>query len=219
MKTPRKLSNIEALSYYRAVLSTAGTVSDISLALQKNGYTQEVLKEGHTLLDKAKEIYDRNLLKKDELAEARLRYTMKKKEIEAMFRIHRNKALLIFKNYPRELKRLAIDGKYPRTHDHWFETLRKFYTLASKDRKIRLRLERLQLTGEEIESGLKSVLRLENLYAAYLKHKGESQHMTIVKDSAFDELHDWMVVFFSLARLSLKGSPALMSSLARHLQV
>ena len=60
MKTPRKLKNIEALLDYRAVLSTAATLTDISLALELNGFTPDVLEEGQALLNKAREISWKN---------------------------------------------------------------------------------------------------------------------------------------------------------------
>ena len=77
----------------------------------------DILAEGQVLLDKTRKIYDKNLLKKDTFTSARLSYVMKKKEMEATFRSHRSKALLIFRSNPRVLQQLAIDGKYPRVHD------------------------------------------------------------------------------------------------------
>lgn len=216
MKTPRKLKNIEALAYYRAVFFTAETVSDISLALKKNGFTPDILEEGQALLKKAREIYDMNLHKKDELASARVSFILQRKEVEAIFRTHRNKALLIYKHNRRVLQRLAIDGKYPRAYDLWFETVRKFYSVAANDKKIGKGLWRLSLTQEEIQLGLENIARLESLFAAYMKRKGESQHLTVIKDKAFNECHNWMLVFLGVARLSLKDTPKLMSSLTRH---
>jgi hypothetical protein len=146
MRSLRKLKNIEALFYYHAVLSTAEKVPAITLKLEKNGFHPGAREEGLALLEKVKGIYNENLLKKDKLESARVSFSMKKKEMEALFRTHRNKALLVFKNNRRE-----------------------------------------------------------------------SQQMTITKDRAFEELHDWMLVFMGVARLSLKGSPELFSSLTRHI--
>lgn len=217
MKTSRKLKDVEALNYYRAVLLTAGTLKEISEALEINGFSSVILEEGQALLKKAREIFDLNLHKKDELASSRLSFVRMKQEVESIFRTHRNKSLLIYKQNHRVLQRLAINGKYPRSYDLWFETVRKFYTVASNDKKIAKGLERLRFTREEIELGLENVARLEELYAAYLKRRGESQRLTVHKNKAFKEIYEWMQVFFGVAKLSLKDAPALMDALYRHL--
>jgi hypothetical protein len=108
---------------------------------------------------------------------------------------------------------LAITGGLPKDHASQVETIRKFFDVASGNKKIRQDLGRLKITDEEIKKGLEMVEAVEAGFAESLRYKGLSQNSTVSKDHAFMKLYAWMHEFRAVTKIALRKQPELLDSL------
>ena len=216
MNTSDRLRDVLALESYRVVLTQAVSSPEISEALDKIGFNTDLMKEGSGLIEKAREIFDSNLRKKNKLAFAHASFSKRKKEVERKFRDHRNKARLLFQKGSLEADKLAISDQYPGIYAQWVETARRFYSIAAEDKEIQTVLLRFRLSHEEINKSLSGLDEVENLLAEYIRHKGDSSLLPREKNKAFEELKNWMRIFFGTARLALREEPELLGALERH---
>lgn len=216
MYTSDKLRDVLAMENYRVILKQAVSSPEISEAMEKIGFNAASMKEGSSLIERARKLYDSNLRKKNELLFAHANFIKRKKEVESTFRNHRNKAMLLFRKGSLEADKLAISGQYPGIYSQWVETVRRFYFIAVEDKEIQSGLLRLRLSQDEIKESLTGLEEVENLQTEYIRHKGDSRLLTKEKNEAFMELKEWMRIFFGAARLALREEPELFGSLERH---
>ncbi len=215
MTTSNKRSNAATLEKYRIALAKAESNPGIVKALAKLGYVSETLEEGKALLKTTRKLYDANILLKDEFSNAYNEWLSEKENLDRIFRTHRNKARLIFRNEPIVADILAISGKYPRVYVTWLETVRKFYREATGDKEIQHRLQRINLSIKEIEEGQEIFMKVLDLRAKYFLLKGDSKNSIMIKNDAFMKINDWMREFYGVAKLALAKDPELLEALGR----
>jgi hypothetical protein len=215
MKTTNSRSHAAILEKYRIALVKAESNPGILQGMAKFGYNSELLEEGKELLRTTREIYDVNIHRRDELSFSHVEFKRQKEQFERTFRLHRNMAKLVFNNESLISQKLAIKGKYHKEFFQWSEAVLKFYTVALEDQEILHRLQRLNLTKEELGESLVALERLLDLYGRSIMFKGDSQDSTQTKDEAFKKISEWMSVFYGVARLALSKNPELLEAL-RH---
>lgn len=213
MKPSDKLRDAEALETYRLMLKKAETHPEINKALTGMGYNAEKLKKGKALINSTREIYDANSRKKDELSIHSTEFSRKKKEVEQTHRLHRSKARILSRNDDDMKTQLELEGTYPRGYIPWIENIKKFYNQASGDQVLQEKLMEVRLTRKEIDKGLKDIKEIQDMYAKFIRLRGESKQATVDKKEAFKKLHEWMIDFYALARLSMKKNPELLEAL------
>ncbi|RXP47940.1 hypothetical protein EC396_12890 [Lutibacter sp. HS1-25] len=215
MPLKKNQTEAEALEQYRVSFENVEKQTEIATIMAEFGYDETLLTEGKTLLTKTREIYDYNKKEDDEKSAAYKNFTEIKENLAKTYGMHRKKAKVIFRKEPTILNKLALTGSLPTAYIKWLETVKKFYTVASKNKDIQDKLIRLKITIEEINETIQLISDLETARAEYLREKGESQDATKLKDKAFGEIDDWMSEFYAVAKIGLEDHPQLLESLGK----
>ena len=215
MPLKKNQTEAEALEQYRVSFENVEKQTEIATIMAEFGYDETLLTEGKTLLTKTREIYDYNKKEDDEKSAAYKNFTEIKENLAKTYGMHRKKAKVIFRKEPTTLSKLALTGSLPTAYIKWLETVKKFYTVASKNKDIQDKLIRLKITIEEINETIQLISDLELARAEYLREKGESQDATKLKDKAFGEIDDWMSEFYAVAKIALEDNPQLLESLGK----
>lgn len=213
MGTRPKNTEAELLEKDRVALENAENQSEIAAALTEIGYDTTVIAEGKAILAETRLAFDTNKTEDDETSEASATFKAKKKELNDLFKVHRKKAKVIFRNDELTLKKLAINNSPSNAYVKWLEEVKKFYTEMAADTEIQTKLARLAITVEQITAGNTLVTEVETARAEYLREVGESQEATKIKDAAFLKLANWMQDFYAVAKIALEDKPQLLEAL------
>ncbi|WP_346863659.1 hypothetical protein [uncultured Draconibacterium sp.] len=215
MVTKKTLTEAEALEQYRVSLDNVEIQPEIATTMAEFGYDTTVIAEGKTLLTQTRQAYDLNKSEDDETTEAYSEFAALKSNLEEIYKMHRKKAKIIFRNDSKTLDKLAVSGSIPQAYINWLETVKKFYSVASRDADIQTKLLRLKVTADDLSAAGTVIGELEAARAEYLREKGESQDATKAKDEAFAKMDDWMSEFYAVAKIALEDKPQLLESLGK----
>lgn len=216
MVTKKTLSEAEALEQYRVSLTNVELQPELATAMAEFGYDTTVISEGKTLLAETRLVFDLNKNEDDETSEAYAAFKTLKEQLAGIYRMHRKKAKVIFRNDPQTLEELALTGSLSNAYIKWLETVRRFYNVAgSRDAQIQPKLLRLKITAEDITNAISLIADLEAARGEYLREKGESQEATRAKDAAFERMDDWMREFYAVAKIAMDDKPQLLESLGK----
>ena len=213
-----KKNETVCLEAFRVALVNVKSHELIALRMLEMGYNDAVLAEGKNLLNETLEKFQH---KKEEDAEESLAYDRFEAlwdEMDAVYRLHRKKAKVIFRKEPACLEKMAISGKVPKAYIKWIYIVKTFYGELTTDEQLQQKASRLKISPAEIQSSLQKLERLETSRATYFRKKGESQHATQVKEEAFTRLDTWMIDFYAVARIALDDSPQLLEALSKRVR-
>jgi len=212
MATMRK-GEAETLERARVALNNATQQPEIVAALDKEGYTAEVIAEGTAVLQETLTTYNQNRVEHDEKSAAYALFTAKKEAVIKAYRKDRKKAKVVFHHDHVAGDKLGILKSVPGSFVGWLEQVKRFYTSALADADIQTALGRLKITSDTLTATNTLIAELEDARAAYLRERGESQDAVKVKDAAFQKLDEWMSDFYVVARIALEDHPQLLEAL------
>jgi len=215
MATNKTNSESAVLEQYRVSFENVKKQPTISSVLTEFGYTPEVIAVGESLYNKTLRMYNLNKTESDETSAAYAIFNQKKSELTNLYRNHRKKAKVAFRNEPVTLDLLAVSGSLSGAYLKWMETVKKFYAEVSNNAEIRTSLARFKVTDEEISQAGTFISEVEMARAEYLREVGESEDTTKQKDAAFTTLDDWMSEFYAVAKIALEDHPQLLESLGK----
>lgn len=208
-------TDLETIEKSRVALENATTNSQISQLLEEVGFGGTKLEEGKALSNQAFASYESN---KTENVEASLAYDLfdaKKMELNTLYRKHRKRAKVIFRENPEFLIKLDIHKATPTVYLSWLDSVKVFYKVALGTEVILTSLQTLKVSAEELQSAQGLIGNVEQLRNGYLNEKGESQEATKVKDNALKQLDKWMRNFYAVASIALEDHPQLVESLGK----
>lgn len=215
MASRTKLTDTETLELYRVALENAKKQPKIAAVLADLGYDSAVIAKGKALLAKTRADYDAHKTEDNETSAAYADFSNKKDQLNKLFRIHRKKAKVVFRNDPLTAEKLRISGAIARAYITWLESIKEFYAVAIADKDIQGKLARLKISLKDLTAANELIAHLEEARAVYLKEKGESQDATKVKDAAFAKIDDWMSEFYAVAKIGLEDHPQLLEALGK----
>ena len=215
MASRTKLTDTATLGLYSTALENVGTQPQIAAVMAELGFDSAAIARGQTLLDETKAIYYANMTEKHQTSVAYAGYSDKKRQLGDIFKIHREKAKIVFRKDLLVANRLAISGSMPRTYIKWIEVVKKFYSVASTDIEIQNKLSRLKISVDDLNTTRSLITDLETAKIKYIREKGESQNATQVKNAAFYKIDDWMSEFYAVAKIGLKDNPQLLETLGK----
>jgi hypothetical protein len=213
MSTKRTSSEAAALEQYRVSFENVKTQPTISSTMTEYGYTPEVIGEGENLYANTLHVYNSNKTEDDETSAAYAVFEEKRGELKDLYRAHRKKAKVVFRNDPVTLDLLGIGGRQPSSYVKQMEMMKKFYAEISNSEELRTKIIRLKVSEDEISQASTLIVETETARAEYLREIGESEDMTKQKDAAFSELDDWMSEFYAVAKIALEDHPQLLEAL------
>jgi hypothetical protein len=215
MATKKDKTQAELLEQFRVSLENLSKQTQISNVMLEFGFGPEERTQGKEIYQKARTAFDANKTEEDETTAAYSKFVTLKEELDKLYSTQRKKAKVVFRNDPVSMERLGVTGILARSYVKWFETVKKYFAVASIDSNIQNKLKRLKVSPEEINQGLALITEVESARAFYLKEKGEDQVATHVKDEAFDEIYDWMSEFYAIAKIAFEDNPQMLESLGK----
>jgi ribosome-associated translation inhibitor RaiA len=215
MVTKKALTEAEALEQYRVALNNVEVQPEIAGIMAEFGYDATVVAQGKSLLAETRSVYDLNKTEDDETSDAYTTFSSIKEYLEDTYTLHRKKAKVIFRTNPKILEKLEITGGKPRVYLPWLESLKRFYTVANNNENIKVKMQRLRITDDELMEATTKISELEAARANYLREKGESQSATKAKDDAFAKMDEWMRDFYAVAKIALEDKPQLLEALGK----
>jgi hypothetical protein len=215
-----KKSNSEAsvLEQYRVSLENVKNQPTISSILAEYGYTPEVIAVGENLYASMSQVYNLNKTEDDETMASYAVFNTKKTGLDSLYKVHRKKAKVAFRNDPVTLGLLKVDGKQPRPYVKWMEAVKKFYAEIINSPDLQVKMLSFKVTEEEVNQASTLIAETEAARADYLREVGESEDMTQQKDAAFSKLDDWMSEFYAVAKVALEDHPQLLESLGKSIK-
>lgn len=218
MASKFKNSESAILDQYGIALKNAEEQPVIASSMAEMGYDQAVIAEGKALYNDALLVFNRNKVEDDETKEAYLKFDQTREELNTLYRLHRKKAKIIFKNDPVILRRLEVDKALPKSYTNWIQGVQKFYFELSGDEALKSRIARLKVTADEVNRGAQLVLQIIDERARYRLEVGESEEATKLKDAALAEIDRWMSEFYAVARIALEDKPQLLEVLGKYVK-
>ncbi len=206
---------VKFIEQSRVALQNASVQVTIANFLAEVGYTADVIAQGQTVWQNARDAYDLNQTEDMETSLAYKVFTETRDEVSKKYKVDRKKAKVIFRNDDLQADALGISQTTARTYAKWYEQVRKFYITANADADIKTALGRLMITEQHLSDMTTALTSLENSRADYLREVGESQDSTTAKDAALGALDDWMSDFYAVAKIALEDQPQLLESLSK----
>ncbi len=213
MVTRKKMSDSEALEHYQMALTNSKNQPDLAQILASYGYGPEIIDQGWSIYETARQSYNINIKEDDETSEASAYFKLKKAELAETYSEHRGIAKVVFKDQTEILKRLLLNTPIPVPYVNWLETIKKFYTEIQSDEQLIVKLSRFNITAEVVATGLSLVEDVEAAKFEYYREEGESQEATAQKNTDIEVIRNWMNEFFAIARIALKDKPQLLEAL------
>ncbi len=213
-KTKNK-TELEVLETSRIAIDNAQTNLQIKELLEEVGIGGKELSEGQQIHLSAVEAYNFNKIGNNHESISYREFSTEKKALDNLYRNHRKKAKVMFKNEPRELIHLNLQNTIPATYLQWIDTVKRFYTYVNENPQTKQQLALFKIKDEDIQSALQLILKVEELRKVYLNEKGKSQEATKRKNQALSKLDKWLRNFMSTANIALDDHPQLMEALGK----
>lgn len=216
MKSFVKLNDEKLLELFRVTLTNAAEKPEVLTALEKSGYTAEILNQGKEMLEKTNQALITCSTNRALLKDASLDFKEKKARLDEVFYRDSVKAKLVYRNDRPKADLLGVAKAFEYTsYIKWITANKKFYNGVAANQEIQQDLARLNITMEQINDGLTKIAEVEAARAHYIRVKGESEDSTQIKDHAINTMRDWMFEFYRIAKLELRKNPQLLESLGK----
>lgn len=196
-------SNEEMLQNARVLFETLEKNSTIAEKLDDYGYSVEEIAKGKKLYQTAETQYGNNRKETEEERIAYLNFRQKMDRISQLYREHRNKAKLVFKNNEEAKLSLALKGSPAQAIIALLEEMTAFYLSLSQKEPLRNALKRVKISQEIITQQQSDISDVKGLYATYSQEKNESEQATKDKNKAFTDLDKWMRELYQYAKYAL----------------
>lgn len=196
-------------------IKNAKDLEEIKVKIKEYGFNENMLQQGEELLTKTDDIYklqkelrgrqkDLNVKLKEQIDKVRNRYIT-----------FRNLSRIELKEAGDEgfRKTLGIDGKSRVTLAGVLNEAAQFYDALLANEDIQKRLEKFELTKENIQQKISELEELKRVHESYKKKKGEAQQSTIERDALYNKLNDWWSEFRAVCKSVFADDPQQMEKL------
>lgn len=213
MRSTNSNSTAAVLDRYSTALVNVENQPQINAAMAELGYDAAVIAVGKRLLEAANLAVMTNYTETNEALQAYDAFAGVKNELDKEYTLLRKKARVVFSKEPLVLGYLAVSGEKAAAYNNWLGDIRKFCTGLLADAALLDKMARLKVDKAQLEATLRKCARLDELRAAWLREKGESQNATVMKDEALMRLDDWMREFYAVSRIALDENPQLLEAI------
>lgn len=213
MPTNLFVSESKFIERARTALANAQTNPLIKAALNDYGMGDEQLIIGQQIFDGTLGTRQSNIQEDAETTEASLYYKTTYQELQAIFKVHRDKALIFLKKQPELLAKLGVQGRFPQKYNDFFDKVRQFYSSIKNDAELQAVFNRIKLTVDVIDECMTLLDELLAKRSDFDRELAESQDMTKNKNAALLALKDWMEDFDAIAKVALYDKPQLLEAL------
>lgn len=202
MTVSQTISEAKFLERTRIKLCKVESHSKIKSALAAYGIDETKLAEGWNILNRAIDTWEINDNKKLETRESKEAYRSKYKEVEKLFRRHRDLARILCKSNPEVQALLCVKEVYPLNYTSFCDKVKQFYSVIETNANVQNVLAEIKIMPEIATACL---LKLENLLILRCKldkNKEESKTTTARKDADLSEITEWMADLNSILKIA-----------------
>lgn len=200
-------TNEEILQNAKVLFETIENNSTIAKNLDDYGYPTEEIAKGKALYQTAQTQYGNNRKETEEERIAYLNFKQKMDEVSKLYKEHRNKAKLIFKNNEEAKISLALKGSPAQAIVALLEEMTRFYKVLNEKEPLRNALQRVKITQEIITKQQSEIEATKRLYTTHSQEKNESEQATKDKNKAFTDLDKWTRELYQYAKYALAEQP------------
>lgn len=213
MATNLFTSESKFLERARTALTNAQTNSIIKAALTDYGMGDQHLALGQQIFNTAQTIWQSNIQEDAETTEASLKYQTTYRELQAVFKVHRDKALIYLKKQPELLVKLGVKGRFPQKYNEFFDKGRQFYSTIKNDAELQAIFDKIKIKADVVSEALALLDELLSKRSDFDRELAESQDMTKNKNAALLALKEWMDDFDAITKVALYDQPQLLEAL------
>jgi glucose-6-phosphate isomerase len=183
--------------------------SEIMTLLSEYGYTEEKLKAGRALYEKADELY--HVQRKEYGDQFAASDELKKawKAADKLYMRYVKVARIALKDERAAFQKLDLNGLRKKTISGWLVQAKQFFINTLAEPAIVAKLAEFGATQEKLAAAKELVEEVELANATQEREKGEAQEATEKRDAAFENLQDWVYDFLSISRIALEDEAQL----------
>jgi hypothetical protein len=165
------------------------------------------------LLKKAEELNFLHQKEYDDQYEATDVLRTARAEVNQIYVRHLKLSRVAFKGSETIAKALKLNGSRATSFTGWFAQIKSFYKNALEKENVKTGLALMGITEDDLQDAFVKVQDVEEKYNQQQYEMGEAQDTTRERDSAFDELDEWMSDFITVSRIALEDKPQYMEML------
>lgn len=200
-------TNEEMLQNAKILFETLENNSKIAEKLDDYGYSADEIAKGKALYTEAQSKYGSNKKETKEERVSHLNFKLKMDDVSKLYREHRNKAKLVFKDDEAAKITLGLNEKNSRAIVILLEEMARFYANLSRQESLVRALNRVKINEQVVNNQISEINEVKDLYATYSQEKNESEQATKDKNKAFDALDKWMRELYSYSKYALAEEP------------
>ncbi len=207
----RSITNF--LRQVRLAIDNIQRVPPVLAALRTIGYNREKLNEGLALLNIA-EARHRDFLDKYNImhvADEAIDHAAKK--VGKLYAACSNVARMALGESSRQRRALALDVPEKRSFSGWVEQVGVFFGAALQDTEIQHTLTNFDVQPEKLEEGYAILQQVIGMKEVYVWETKEVSQAAKIRDTALDELDNWLTDFQAAAEIVLKDYPGTLATL------
>jgi hypothetical protein len=201
------------LSSARVAIENAQTNEEIKGFIINYGYDDERLQEGLELLKTADDLYQAQKSKRGEQITVSNQLQEKFDHAYNLYIGYVKLARLVLKDDPGAITTLGLVGERKRTFPGFIAQAKQFYLNAMNNEEIFEKIKKFAITKEKLQAGLDLLSEIEKTDSFQESKKGASQDATLLRNTAFKKLMQWMSEFTQASRIALASRPQLLETL------
>lgn len=202
---------IESVS---VLIDNAITENEIQAKLEVYGYTLERLNEGKSLLTILKEQQHQQKADYGQQFAATDAFQGAREVADKTYRRYHKVAQVAFRNNRSATQALGLNNlTKTRVYSQWLDRTSQFYANLLADNDLLAGMTRFGVTREQLEAGKSQVDATENARKARELKKGGAQSATSKRNTAYDNLNNWLSEFRPIVEIALEDEPQLLEKL------
>ena len=207
----RKMANV--LASARVAIENAQANEEIKGFIVNYGFDDERLQEGSELLKTAEALYQEQKSKRGDQITVSNQLQEKFDHAYTLYMGYVKLSRLALKDDPGANTTLGLVGERNRTFSGFIAQAKQFYLNAMNNEEIFEKIKKFAITKEKLQAGLDLLSEIEKTDRPQESKKGASQDATLLRNTAFKELMQWMSEFTVASRIALASRPQLLETL------
>lgn len=197
----------------RLAIANALAETEIKEALKELGFDETKLQTGMKLLERVENLYRGQKREYSTQYAATREFNEILEEAEKVYRKYRTAARLALLDDPELENTLGLNQGPIFNIPEWFTQARLFYTGALQSPEVLKKLEEFTITAENLEAGLESVDKAQELHNRQQVESSEAKQATRERNTAVAELDLFMRKFKKVAWVLLADKPKYLEKL------
>ncbi len=189
--------------------------TQIASLMSEVGIGGEQIDVGKNIVQSASDAYHYNEKENRETLIAHKKFDAKLTDLKTLYRAHRKKSKVIFKEDYELMMKLDLVHAIPKDYLSLMNSIELFYNELNTNETAKNQLLGFKVSQDDISTATALHAEVKTLRKVYLDLRGKSQSATKSKDQAMKKLDKWMRDFFAIAKIAFEDSPQLLESLGK----